>query len=92
MLVAYFISGWIVGAGFYRFGVAGGIALTLPGLVPAALAELFASRDFGGIDIDVAGRVVRRDRTWPSPSPPAWPSSPPRPGWPAASRAALPLR
>lgn len=52
VLVAYFISGWIVGAGFYRFGVAGGIALTLPGLVPAALAELFASRDFGGIDLD----------------------------------------
>jgi hypothetical protein len=52
VLVAYFISGWIVGAGFYRFGVVGGIALVLPGLLPAALAELFASRDVGGIDID----------------------------------------
>jgi hypothetical protein len=51
VLVAYFISGWIVGAGFYRFGVAGGIALAVPGLLPAALAELFASQDFGGIDL-----------------------------------------
>ena len=53
VLAAYFISGWIVGAGFYRFGVVGGIALTVPGLVPAALVELFASRDFGGIDLAV---------------------------------------
>jgi hypothetical protein len=60
VLVAYFISGWIVGAGFYRFGIAGGIALTLPGLVPAAAAELFASRDFGGTDIDsIAGWLAR---------------------------------
>jgi hypothetical protein len=52
VLVAYFLSGWIVGAGFSRFGIAGGIALTLPGLVPAALSELYASKDFGGVDID----------------------------------------
>ncbi|MET0458737.1 MAG: hypothetical protein ABW195_05795 [Ilumatobacteraceae bacterium] len=60
VLAAYFVSGWIVGAGFYRYGVAGGIALTLPGLLPAAAAELFASRDFGGIDLDVAAGWLSR--------------------------------
>ena len=30
VLAAYFVSGWLVGAGFYRFGVAGGLALLLP--------------------------------------------------------------
>ena len=52
VLFAYFVSGWLVGAAFYRYGVAGGLILLVPSLAPAALFELFTSKDFGGVDID----------------------------------------
>jgi hypothetical protein len=39
-LGAYFVSGWLIGVGFYRFGRNAGIALIPPSLVPAALVEL----------------------------------------------------
>ncbi|MET0146852.1 MAG: hypothetical protein ABW328_18990 [Ilumatobacteraceae bacterium] len=51
-LGAYFVSGWLVGAGYYRYRAVGGTLLLLPALVPAALTELFLSKDFGGVDID----------------------------------------
>ena len=60
VLVAHFMSGWIIGLGFYRYGVVGGVALLVPGLLPAALSELFASKDFGGVDIDHLVRWLDR--------------------------------
>jgi hypothetical protein len=53
VLAAFFLSGWLISAAFYRFGVAGGIALLLPCAVPALFSELVTSKDFGGVDIDV---------------------------------------
>lgn len=49
VLAAYFVAGWLVGVGFYRFGVVGGIVLLLPSMIPAALCELVASEDVGGV-------------------------------------------
>jgi hypothetical protein len=41
---AFSLSGWLVGAGFYRFGAWGGIAFIVPALLPAALAEVVFER------------------------------------------------
>jgi hypothetical protein len=46
--LAYFVSGWLVGAGFCRFGPAGGVAFILPSLIPVGLCELTLSTDFSG--------------------------------------------
>ena len=57
MLAVFFVSGWLVGVGFYRFGVVGGLLLLLPSLIPAALSELITTRDFGGLDLDVIPEI-----------------------------------
>jgi hypothetical protein len=37
---AYFVSGWLIGIGFYRFGREGGVPLIVPSIVPVVLVEL----------------------------------------------------
>lgn len=37
---AYFVSGWLIGIGFYRFGRDGGVPLIVPSIVPVVLVEL----------------------------------------------------
>jgi hypothetical protein len=44
-LLAAFVSGAAVSAGFYRHGLYGGAALLIPALLPTALAELLFSFD-----------------------------------------------
>jgi hypothetical protein len=39
-LAGYFVSGWLIGIGFYRFGREAGIPLILPSIVPIVLVEL----------------------------------------------------
>jgi hypothetical protein len=48
MVAAYYVSGWIVAAGFIRHGAVGGMIRLIPGLLPAAAMELVISPDFGG--------------------------------------------
>ncbi len=57
VLAVFFVSGWLVGVGFYRFGVVGGLLLLLPSLIPAALIEVITTRDFGGLDLDVIPEI-----------------------------------
>lgn len=45
---AYYVSGWIVAAGFVRHGGVGGMLRLIPGLLPAGVMELVISPDFGG--------------------------------------------
>lgn len=47
-LSAYFVSGWLIGAAYYRLGKEVAWMLILPGLVPAALAELLLDSRTGG--------------------------------------------
>jgi hypothetical protein len=48
IVAAYYVSGWIVAAGFVRHGGVGGMLRLIPGLLPAAAMELVISPDFGG--------------------------------------------
>lgn len=53
IIAAYFVSGWIVGIGYHRWGPFGGTLRLLPGLVPAVATELLVDPDFGGMQLDV---------------------------------------
>jgi hypothetical protein len=39
-ILAWACTGWLIGAGFYRFGTWGGIAFILPASIPAAVTEI----------------------------------------------------
>lgn len=55
---AFFVSGWIIGTCFYRFGSATGIAAIVPALIPAIVVDTL----LGG-PINVLGTIdVLRDR------------------------------
>jgi hypothetical protein len=47
-LAAYFASGWLIGAAYYRLGKDVAWLLILPGLVPAAAAEVLLDSRTGG--------------------------------------------
>jgi hypothetical protein len=58
LLSVHYLSGWLVGAGFVRFGTAGGIALIAPCLIPIAICELLVSRDSGRMNIEALPDVI----------------------------------
>jgi hypothetical protein len=51
--MAFFVSGWLVGLGFYRYGNDGGLPMIPPALVPAFLVELLLNARLGPIDVQL---------------------------------------
>ncbi len=49
----WFSAGWLIGAGFYRYGFFGGIALIIPFAIPVLLCELLVGQAAASINVDV---------------------------------------
>ena len=67
VLAAYFISGWIVGAGFYRSGVAGGIAPHAAGVSCRPRCRSCSPAGTSAASTSTRGPRGSTARTWPSP-------------------------
>jgi len=53
----WFTSGWLVGAGYYRFGGGGGTLFLPVALLPAGLAEFLVGVDWGWNPSEISGPV-----------------------------------
>jgi hypothetical protein len=56
-LAAYFVSGWLIGIGFYRFGRDAGAPLIVPSIVPLVLVELLLLGGGAGITVGPLGEL-----------------------------------
>ena len=58
LFCVWFTAGWLIGAGFYRYGFFGGMVLIIPFAIPVVVAELLIGQDAASINIDVANGLV----------------------------------
>lgn len=59
IMVTYYLSGWLVGAAFVRFGAPLAVPLIVPALVPVGIVELAMSRLAGGANIEVLPEMIQ---------------------------------
>ena len=55
----WFSAGWLIGAGFYRYGTFGGVALIIPFAIPVLLCELLVGQAVASINVDVLNDHVQ---------------------------------
>jgi hypothetical protein len=54
----WYSAGWLIGTGFYRYGVVGGIGLIVPFAIPVVLCELLVGQAAASINVDVLTDLV----------------------------------
>ncbi len=55
----WFSAGWLIGAGFYRYGFFGGVGLIIPFALPVLLCELLVGQAAASINVDVLNDHVQ---------------------------------
>jgi hypothetical protein len=55
----WFSAGWLIGAGFYRYGSFGGLGLIIPFALPVLLCELVVGQAAASINVDVLNDHVQ---------------------------------